>query len=62
MQQMSMPKPVGPNMATATPIGPPGPQTAQKQHAGLPNLDAQHPPLESVFPSARHGTPGSKPA
>jgi len=28
-------------MATATPLGPPGPQTAQKQHAGLLKLDAQ---------------------
>ena len=38
---MSMPKPVGPNMATATPLGPPRAQTAQKQHAGLLELDAQ---------------------
>ena len=38
---MSMPKPVCPNMATATPLGPPGAQTAQKQHAGLLELDAQ---------------------
>jgi hypothetical protein len=28
-------------MATATPLGPPGPQTAQKQHARLLKLDAQ---------------------
>jgi len=40
-RQMSMPKPVCPNMATATPLGPPGAQTAQKQHAGLLKLDAQ---------------------
>ena len=33
IRQMSMPKPVCPNMATATPLGPPGPQTAQKQYA-----------------------------
>ena len=39
--QMSMPKPVCPNVATATPLGPPGPETAQKQHAGLLELDAQ---------------------
>ncbi len=39
--QMSMPKPVCPNMATATPLGLPGPQTAEKQHAGLLKLDAQ---------------------
>src|SRR6266487_3406378 len=38
---MSMSKPVGPNMATATPLGPPRAQTAQKQHAGLLELDAQ---------------------
>ena len=38
---MSMPKPVCPNMATATPLGPPGPQTAQKQYAGLLEVDAQ---------------------
>ena len=30
-----------PNMATATPLGPPGAQTPQKQHAGLLKLDAQ---------------------
>ena len=28
-------------MAAATPLGPPGPQTAQKQYAGLLELDAQ---------------------
>jgi hypothetical protein len=39
--QMSMPKPVCPNMATATPLGPPGAQTAQKQHAGSLEVDAQ---------------------
>ena len=39
--QMSMPKPVCPNMATATALGPPGAETAQKQHAGLLKLDAQ---------------------
>ena len=36
-----MPKPVCPNMTTATPLGPPGAQTPQKQHAGLLKLDAQ---------------------
>jgi hypothetical protein len=47
---MSMPKPVGPNMATATPLGPPRAQTAQKQHAGLLELDAQ-PSVASIrFP------------
>ncbi len=38
---MSMPKPVCPNMATATPLGPPGPQTAPKQYAGSLEVDAQ---------------------
>ena len=38
---MSMSKPVGLNMATATPLGPPEAQIAQKQHAGLLELDAQ---------------------
>ena len=38
---MSMPKPVCPNMASATPLGPPEAQTAQKQHAGLLKLDAE---------------------
>ena len=38
---MSMSKPVGPDMATATPLGPPRAQTAQEQHAGLLELDAQ---------------------
>jgi len=28
-------------MATATPLGPPGPQTAQKQQAGSLEVDAQ---------------------
>ena len=38
---MSMPKPVRPNMATATPLGPPEAQTAQKQYAGSLEVDAQ---------------------
>ena len=38
---MSMPKPVCPDMATATPLGSPVPQTAQKQHAGSLEVDAQ---------------------
>ena len=53
-RQMSMPKPVCPNMATATALGPPGAETAQKQHAGLLKMGAQ-PSAESVFPRARHG-------
>jgi hypothetical protein len=39
--QMSMPKPVCPNMATATALGPPGAETAQQHAAGLLKLDAQ---------------------
>ena len=39
-RQMSMSKPLGPTMATATPLGPPR-GVAEKQHAGLPGLDAQ---------------------
>ena len=34
-------KPVCPNMATATPLGSPRPQTAQEQHAGSLKVDAQ---------------------
>ena len=41
INQMSMPKPVCPNMTTATHLGPPGAQRAQKQHAGSLELDAQ---------------------
>jgi hypothetical protein len=55
IRQMSMPKPVCPNMATATALGPPGAETAQKQYAGLLELDAQPSAAESVFPRARHG-------
>ena len=39
--QMSTPKRVCPNIATATPSARRGAQTSQKQHAGLPELDAQ---------------------
>jgi hypothetical protein len=53
---MSMPKPVCPNMAAATPIGLPGAQTPQKQHApGCSSWTPSHPPAESVFPRAWHG-------
>jgi hypothetical protein len=38
---MGVPKPACPSMATATPLGPAGAQTAQKQHAGLLEMDAQ---------------------
>src|SRR5580700_11632436 len=52
---MSMPKPVCPNMATATALGPPGARAAEKQHAGLLKLDAQPSAAQSVAPRARHG-------
>jgi hypothetical protein len=38
---MSMPKQVGPNMATATPLGPPGPRQRRSSTPGLPELDTQ---------------------
>ena len=38
-------------------LGPPGVETAQKQHAGLLKLDAQPSAAESVFPWARHERP-----
>jgi hypothetical protein len=41
INQMSMSKPVCPNIATATNLGPPGPRTAQKQHAASLEVDAQ---------------------
>ena len=41
IKQMSMPKPVCPNMATATPLGSPRRQTAQEQYAGSLKVDAQ---------------------
>ena len=41
INQMSMPKPVCPNMATDTALGPPGAETGQEQHARLLELDAQ---------------------
>jgi hypothetical protein len=53
--QMSMPKPVCPNMATATPLGPPGAQTAEKQHAGLPKLDAQPSAARIRLPEGAEG-------
>ena len=36
-----MSEPAGPNMPTATPLGPPRAQITQKQHAGLLELDTQ---------------------
>ena len=42
-------------MATATALGPPGAQKAQKQHAGLLKLDAQPSAARIRLPEARHG-------
>jgi len=44
-------------MATATPSAPTGPQTAQKQHAGLLKLDAQPSAARIRLPRER-GTEG----
>jgi hypothetical protein len=49
-RQMSMPKPVCPNMATAPALGPPEAETAQRQHAGLLKLDAQPSAARIRFP------------
>jgi hypothetical protein len=54
---MSMPKPVCPNMATATLSALWGPQTPQKQHAGLLELDAQ-PSAASSRPPSERGAEG----
>jgi hypothetical protein len=53
---MSIPKPACPNMAAATPLGPPGAQTSHKQHAGLLELDAQ--PSRQNPSSRGRGTEG----
>jgi hypothetical protein len=52
---MSMPKPECPNMATATPLGPPGPRRRRSSTPGCSSWTRNHPPPESVFPRARHG-------
>ena len=49
-----MPRPVCPNMTTATHLGPPGAQTAQRRRRsstpGRSNWTRSHPPPASVFP------------
>ena len=55
IRQMSMPKPVCPNMATATPPGPPGPRRRRSSTPGCSSWRRNHRPPESVFPRARHG-------
>ena len=54
-RQMSTPKPVCPNMATATPLGPPEPRRRRSSTPGSSSGTRSHPPLASVFPRARHG-------
>jgi len=50
-----MPKPVGPNLATATPLGPPGPRRCRSSTPGRSSWTRSHVPPESVFPRARRG-------
>jgi len=52
---MSMSKPVHPDMATATPLGPPGARRRRSSTPGCSSWTRNHPPPESVFPTARHG-------
>jgi hypothetical protein len=54
-RQMSMLKPVCPNVATATPLGPRGPRRRRSSTPGCSSWTRNHPPPESVFPRARHG-------
>jgi hypothetical protein len=54
-RQMSIPKQVWPNMATATPLGLPGPRQRRSSTPGCPSWTPSHPPPASVFPRARHG-------
>jgi hypothetical protein len=54
-RQMSMPKPVCPNMATATPLGSPGRQTRRSSTPGRSRWTRSHLPPESIFPRARRG-------
>jgi len=48
-RQMSMPKPVCPNMATSTPLGPPGPRRRGSSTPGCSSWTRGHPPPASVF-------------
>ena len=54
-RQMSMHKPVCPNMATATPLGPPGPRRCRSSTPGHSSWARSHLPSGSVFPRARRG-------
>jgi hypothetical protein len=50
-----MPKPVCPNMATATLLGPPGPRRRRSGTPGRSRWTRSHLPPESIFPRARRG-------
>jgi hypothetical protein len=54
-RQMSMFKPVGPNMATATPLGPPGGLDSAEAARRVARVRRRrHPPPADVFPRAQH--------
>jgi hypothetical protein len=53
IKQMSMPKQVWPNMAIATPRGPPGHRQRRSSTPGCSSWTRSHPPA-SVFPRAQH--------
>ena len=55
-RQVSIPKPVCPNIATATALGPPGPRRRRSSTPGCSSWTRNLPPPESVFP--RRGTEG----
>jgi hypothetical protein len=54
-RQMSMPKPVCPNMATATPLGSPGPRRHRSSTPVPLRWTRSQLPPESIFPRARRG-------
>jgi hypothetical protein len=52
---MSMPKPVCPNMANASPLGSQGPRRRSSSTPGRSRWTRSHLPPESIFPRARRG-------
>jgi hypothetical protein len=50
---MSMPKPVAPNMATATPLGSPGPRRCRGSTPGCSGWTHGHPPLATLIAARR---------